>query len=448
MLDRVLRVCERLSTDSVEEGELLDAIELTKRLNKKLRVYEGYLLVYHFDKFGRLPAGRYTNALVKDERFLECTRFMSGEVLKVHEVGQLFTSILSIPDKESETRDILLGSFYGCLWPFMNDIRNLEVATRYGVELAKSALSMDNLDPTDKIDLESKGSKIVTLAGSGKKKVKLLNISSMTAVITAAVGEKINKSIIVEKTVSEATSSTVGSSEVFRAVGVNLDIPLRKMADLSVKTKLGIFNINNIVPRLNSVYDGRLYDTQVFAGLVGGGAIVCPVESDFINYGLSRGSAKVCLSILSELYPAKNIIITTGKDCIGNPVVDQISVESDTEVAQLIGGEACFYTLVPEDFGSERNSFRNIQSSLSIRDNILEFVRLLSGKGGKDLRQAVAMETSLNLYGLGIIDNLTVGTNLAIETIDSGLGIDLLRNLAVHSNGDIDKLNEFIRDSS
>ncbi|PIV45895.1 hypothetical protein COW09_00100 [bacterium (Candidatus Moisslbacteria) CG12_big_fil_rev_8_21_14_0_65_36_11] len=437
-------------TESIVSGGDFNKIEISRILNlsyhsdRNLNIYRGILFVYYFYKFEKLPQKKFKN-LSTDKKFLKCVSLLNGNVLPPHEIGSLFLSILTIPDKETECRDVLLGSFYGSLWFLMNNPENFEIAVDYGVEIIKSAFSIDEFDFLEKTKLKKNDAKVINLAGSGKKEVKLLNISSMTAVITAAISKKIGTNIVVEKTISRTTSSITGSGDIFESIGVNLDIPINKMAEMSLETKLGVFDINKIVPKLNRIYDGRLYDVQVFAGLVGGAAIVNPVDADLINYGLVRGSNKLCLAILNKLYPDKNILIISGKDPKGKSIIDQISVVADTEIAQRINGKTFLYTITPREFGFDFEPFRYIQTTKSPGENIEQFIKLLAGQGNKNLEQAVAMEAILNLYGLGIIDNLKKGANLALEIIRSGAGIKILEDLISHSNGNINKFNGLLK---
>jgi len=176
-----------------------------------------------------------------------------------------------------------------------------------------------------------------------------------------------------------------------------------------------------------------------------GAAIVNPVDADLINYGLVRGSNKLCLAILNKLYPDKNILIISGKDPKGKSIIDQISVVADTEIAQRINGKTFLYTITPREFGFDFEPFRYIQTTKSPGENIEQFIKLLAGQGNKNLEQAVAMEAILNLYGLGIIDNLKKGANLALEIIRSGAGIKILEDLISHSNGNINKFNGLLK---
>lgn len=440
---RVVKFTENIvNGGKFDKQDVLKILKITNNPTLKLTVYKGILLVYYFYKFNNLPKNDLLH-LDKNQLFIKCVSLLNGAELSSLEIGSLFLNILRISDNKETIRNILLGSFYGALWPFMNNPKHFETAVNYGVEILKSAFAIDKFNLFKKIKLKKNNEKILNLAGSGKKEIKLLNLSSLSAVITAAVGKKLNKNIIVEKTVSKTTSGTTGSSDIFESMGVNIDLPIKKMAKISLLTRLGIFNINKTVPKLNHIYDGRLHNVQVFAGLVGGAAVTNPVEAELISYGLTRGSNKLCLAILNKLYPDKNIIVLQGKNHKNKSVIDQFSIASDTIISQIIDEKKSFYSVTPKKFGFNFNSFRYTKSSKYPEENIKKFIRLLAGKGRKSLKQTVAMEVAFNLRGLKIVNNLKIGAKLALETINSGVGIKIMEDLVVNSNGDLAKFKNF-----
>jgi len=446
-INKIVKFTEYIANGKdFRKSEALDVLNLINSSNRNLNVYRGILAVCYFSKFNRFP-DRSFEKLKTDENFLKCLSFLKGDLLlPPPEVGGIFLNILKIPDSNGEYRDILMGCFYGALWSFMNNLENFEKAVEYGIAIIKSAFSLDNFNVQQKINLNKDKVKVISLAGSGKKEIKLLNISSIAAIITAATGKEIGEDIVVEKTVSRATSSITGSSDIFELVGVNLNLPIDKMADISLKTRLGIFDINSIVPRLNHVYDSRLYNVQVFAGLVGGAAIVNPVNANLINYGLTRGSTRLCLAILNRLYPGKNILVLQGKDLMGTPVIDQISISANTEIVQCVGNQLMIKEVTPKDFGFDFKSFKYIETTQNPKENLNEFIKVLNGHGSEELKQVVAMEVALNLYGLEIVKSLKIGAQLALETINAGKGIKILKDLIIHSGGAIEKFNKILKE--
>lgn len=445
LINKVVKFTEHITAGrDFTKSEVLSVLNLINDSNCNLNVYRGILVIHYFSSFNRFPSSNF-DKLETDEIFLKCLSFLKGDVLPPsREVSSVLLNILTIPDGDGEYRDILMGCFYGSLWVLMNNPENLDISIEYGLAIIKSSFSLDNFNVQKKLNFNKNEVKVVSIAGSGKKEVKLLNISSMSAVITAAVGKEIGENIVVEKAVSRATSSVAGSGDIFELAGVNLNLPVNKMAEISLATKLGIFDINAIVPRLNRIYDSRLYNVQVFAGLVGGAAVVNPVDANLINYGLTRGSTKLCLEILGKLYPYKNILVLQGKDSSNMPVIDQVSIAANTEIAQNIKNDKTVKEVTPKDFGFDFRSFKYIETARDQRENFNEFIKVLVGLGSKELKQVVAMEVALNLFGLEVVDDLKIGAELALETINSGVGIKVLEDLVAYSGGDVRKFNSLV----
>jgi anthranilate phosphoribosyltransferase len=442
-LQSIVKFSEQIFTDSsISEKDILSVSQKIYSIEQNMSIYKGILSIFYFFKFKK---NLYLDLdfLLTNKIFLKCSSLLDGYKMKPKDVGDLFFDILK-PQTNSDHRDVLLGCFFGSLWSFMNDPQNTEISSDYGVEIAKIAFSIDQFDIYNKIKIKDKDIRVVSMAGSGKKDVKLLNISTMASVITAVLCKKFGYNIVLAKTIARATSSISGSADVFEIVGVNLNISQEKMLDIMLETGLGVFNINNIVPKLNSIYDGKLHNVQVFAGLVGGAAIVSPINADLINYGLTRGSTKTCLQILSKIYPEKNIIVLQGENLKKESVVDQMSIDGSTQLSMRINGIDKSMFLTPKDFGFESLSVEYLKTGNSKEENLKKFANFLKGCGGKELEQIVSMEVSVNLFGLGVINDFKKGADMAIEIIRSGSGIKLIEDLVVSSGGDLEKFNRLV----
>ena len=172
IIRKVVKFTESIvSGNDFNETEIQKILNLSYRSDSNLNIYRGILSVHNFHKFKKLPLEKFKN-LSTDERFIKCVSLLNEDVLLSSEIGDLFLSILTIPDEEIELRDILLGSFYGSLWSLMNNPENFEMAVDYGIEMAKSAFSIDRFDFSKKIKLKNNSIKTINLAGSGKKEIK------------------------------------------------------------------------------------------------------------------------------------------------------------------------------------------------------------------------------------------------------------------------------------
>ena len=154
----------------------------------------------------------------------------------------------------------------------------------------------------------------------------------------------------------------------------------------------------------------------------------------------------MCLAILNRLYPSKNIIILQGKNPQGKSIIDQVSIAADTEIAQIIQGRKNIIKLTPKDFDMDFRPFKYIETRENLKKNLNEFIKLVTGRGDKDLEKVIAMEVSLNLYGLGIVNNLKTGVKLALDAIHSGKGIEIIKDLVSFSGGDKQKFNNLLND--
>lgn len=439
----VIKFSEQIFTDNnISEKDILDVSQKINSIEQNLSIYKGILSIFYFFKFKKTLYSDL-DFLVTNKIFLKCKSFLDGYRMKPADVGDLFLNILKT-QTNSYHRDVLLGCFFGSLWSFMNDPKSTDISSYYGVEIAKTAFSIDRFDIYNKIKIKDKDIRVVSMAGSGKKDVKLLNISTMASVITAVLCKKFGYNIVLAKTIARATSSISGSADVFEILGVNLNLSKEKMVDIMLKTGLGVFNINNIVPELNSIYDGKLHNVQVFAGLVGGAAIVNPINADLISYGLTRGSTKTCLEILSKIYPEKNIIVLQGENLKKESVVDQMSIDGNTQICRRINGINKCMVLTPADFGFKSLSIQYLKTGHSKEENLKKFVNFLKGYGSKELEQIVSMEVSVNLFGLEIINEFKKGADMAVEIIRSGCGIKLLEDMVISSDGDLEKFNRLV----
>lgn len=437
--NKVIKFTEEISTNKkATETEFLEMVSSIEEIDKNMNVYKGILSIFYFHNFNKILYKEYKD-IFSESIFNKLLSILEGNKMKPMEVGTLLSDILN--GDIDDNKDFLLGCFYGPLWFFMDKDENFDISVEYGVEIAKAAFNMDDFDLDNKLKVQDKNIKVISMAGSGKKDVKLLNISTMASIITASLSKNKGMNVVLSKTVSAATSSVSGSSDVFEVLGVNLSVPVDAMKDIMLKTGLGVFNINNLVPKLNSIYDKKLHNVQVFAGLVGGSAIVNSIDVDLINYGLTRGNPRLSMEILSKLYPQKNIVVLQGENLEKKSIVDQMSVSGNTNVCVKRDGKSKYLTLSPEDFGFNFMSFKYIKSNGSMEENLKSFITFLKGDANKDLEYLVAMEVSLNLFGLGIIDDLKIGATMAIEEIERGGGIALVREIVLLSGGDINKCN-------
>jgi anthranilate phosphoribosyltransferase len=108
--------------------------------------------------------------------------------------------------------------------------------------------------------------------------------------------------------------------------------------------------------------------------------------------------------------------------------LDEISIETPTQVAELDGGKIRRMTLTPEQFGLKRGRVRDIvvtdpNESLSLIESAL------NNEEGT-ARDIVALNAGAAIYAAGLAPTIETGVQRALETIAMGRAREKLRALA------------------
>ncbi len=444
LIAEVIRVTELMcEKEQLEEKLISKTIALIDKYKStiNLNVYKGMLICYQASKYQRRILEIYPDKFLSSSIFNFCIVANRSGYLDIAEVKKQFALALRIEDKDTKLRDLLLGSLHYTLWRFFFENNGNKNYINLGREIAEEAFSIDKFNISHKHVFEL-GAHVISMSGSGKKATgfKMINLSSMAAIVTVGVSKLLGKRILVSKTASRATSSITGSSDIFSLAGGNLNLSVDRMCKIMDECGLGIFNIDEVVPKLNKIYDGKLYNMQIFAGLIGGGAIANPVQAQLINYGLTRGNQQVTLGVLSSIYPDSNIMIVTGYNKNSKPIIDQLSLEGDSVITSRIDGHIRTQIVSPKSFGIKNIAIDTVYSRDDSRNNLAIFLDLIKGQADNSIKSTVAMEVALNLYGSGLADDLPAGTELALQAINSGQCTQILKHLVELTTGDLGKL--------
>ncbi|NOQ34563.1 MAG: anthranilate phosphoribosyltransferase, partial [Methylococcaceae bacterium] len=112
--------------------------------------------------------------------------------------------------------------------------------------------------------------------------------------------------------------------------------------------------------------------------------------------------------------------------------LDEISIASETSVAELKNGVIESYKIKPEDFGLQRSNLdalavTDAQSSLTILKSVLN-----NEEGAaKDI---VLLNAGAAIYAANLTDSLQAGINKAEEVIANGAAMVKLNSLIEFSN--------------
>ena len=320
-----------------------------------------------------------------DEAYTVMNEIMSGETSPTQNAA--FLAALSTKSARAETTD----------------------------EIAGCAAAMR--DHATKVDT---GMDVLEIVGTGGDNAGSFNISTTTAIITAAAGIK------VAKHGNRAASSLSGTADCLEALGVNIDqspelcVKLLKEAGMcfffaqkyhtsmkyvgAIRKELGFRTVFNILGPLTNPASPTMQLLGVYDAY-----LVEPLAQVLVNLGVKRG------------------MVVYGMDKL-----DEISLSASTKICEIKDGWFKTTVIAPEDFGFERCTKDDLKGGTPAENAQITKDILNGVKGHK--RNAVLMNAGAALYIGGKAESMAEGIKLAAELIDSGKAAQTLDKIIEVSN--------------
>ncbi|MCM1307214.1 MAG: anthranilate phosphoribosyltransferase [Butyrivibrio sp.] len=262
---------------------------------------------------------------------------------------------------------------------------------------------------------------VLEIVGTGGDKSNSFNISTTSAIVTAAGG------VPVAKHGNRAASSKSGAADVLEALGVNIVLSPEKSTELldkigicflfaqnyhiamkyvaPVRKELGIRTVFNILGPLSNPAGANMELMGVYDE-----TLVEPLARVLRNLGVTRA------------------MVVYGKDGL-----DEISMGAPTTVCEVKDGEFCSYEITPEQFGFKRCDRSELEGGTP-EENAEITKAILAGEQGAK-RNAVALNAGAALYIAGKAKTLEEGVRLAESLIDSKAAARKLEEFIKYSNG-------------
>lgn len=262
---------------------------------------------------------------------------------------------------------------------------------------------------------------IIEIVGTGGDKAGSFNISTTSALVTAAGGGK------VAKHGNRAASSLCGTADCLEALGVNIDQSPEKCVELlnevgmcfffaqryhtsmkyvgAIRRELGFRTVFNILGPLTNPASPKMQLLGVYDEY-----LAEPLAQVLIDLGVERG------------------MVVYGQDKL-----DEISMSSATTVVEFKDGWMKKYTLCPEDFGLIRCQKSELNGGTP-EENAAITRAILKGEERRAKRGAVLLNAGAALYIAGKANNMSEGVKLAASLIDSGAALQTLEKLIEVSN--------------
>ncbi len=265
---------------------------------------------------------------------------------------------------------------------------------------------------------------LVDIVGTGGDGANLFNVSSAATFVVAAAGG------YVAKHGGRAVSSKSGSADLLEKAGININMSPEQVARCVEQIGVGfMFAPAHHSAMKHAIGPRKELGMRTIFNILGPMTNPAGVKRQLIGVftrELCRPMAEVLKTLGSE-----HILVVHSKDGL-----DEISLASETHVAELKDGAITEYTLKPEDLGIASQTLVGLDVTTS--DQSLKLIHAAFGRGHDDMaekaRDMIALNAGAAIYVAGLADTIKHGVDMALDAIGSGLAAGKLSELSDFSH--------------
>lgn len=260
---------------------------------------------------------------------------------------------------------------------------------------------------------------VVDIVGTGGDGANLFNVSTASAMIIAAAGGH------VAKHGNRAVSSKSGSADLLAEAGLNLAITPEQAARCIREIGVGfLFAVNHHAAMKHAITARREVGLRTIFNILG--PLTNPAQVKRQVIGVFNGQLCRPLAEVLQRLGSEHALVVHAQDGL-----DEFSLATSTQVAELKNGEIREYTLTPEDVGLKSQSL--IGLTVNSAAESLALIRDALGKRkGEFADKAVdtlAFNAGAGIYVAGLTRDIKQGVALAHDVIWSGQALEKFDNL-------------------
>lgn len=260
------------------------------------------------------------------------------------------------------------------------------------------------------------GDHLVDIVGTGGDGISIFNVSTASAFVAAAAGCQ------VAKHGNRSVSSNSGAADLLEAAGVRLDLNSEQVARCIEHVGIGfMFALNHHAAMRFAIGPRKELATRTLFNLLGPITNPAGVKNQLVGV-FSRKWVRPIAEALRDL-GSEHILVVHSADGL-----DEISIASETYVAELKSGEISEYIITPEQFGIERAKLDRLKVA-NAQESLVLIQELLSGKAGA-AADIVVLNAGAAIYASNIASSLAEGIGRAQDILGTGAGLEKLKELA------------------
>ena len=252
--------------------------------------------------------------------------------------------------------------------------------------------------------------------GTGGDGSKTFNISTITAIITAA------SDVCVAKHGNKAVSSLTGSADVLSELGININLDKNKIIDCLKKINLCFLFAPNFHPILKNVADIRkkIGKRTIFNIL---GPLLSPVECKKQIMGVYDPNILLKVAeVLKKLKTENSWVVS------GNNEYDELTITGVNYIVEIKNNQIKEFEINPNDLGIDKGDKEELIGGDS-KKNASIIKGILKGEISGAKKNIVLLNSASALYINGKTKDIKSGIDLADEIISSGRGLKKLNDL-------------------
>jgi anthranilate phosphoribosyltransferase len=261
---------------------------------------------------------------------------------------------------------------------------------------------------------------LVDTCGTGGDGSSTFNISTASAFVAAGAGAA------VAKHGNRSASSSSGSADVLEAAGVNLDLTPEQVARCIQEAGVGfMFAPKHHGAMKHAIGPRKEMAVRTIFNVLG--PLTNPAGAPNQVVGVfSLDLIEPLARVLARL-GSRHVLVVHAEDGL-----DEISIGSDTHVAEFRDGSIHIHRIHPEQFGMESAELSSL--TVSSAEESLETIQSVFDNNDGPARDIVALNAGAAIYASGLAADLTAGVEAATRSLSSGAARERLAKLVALSN--------------
>jgi len=255
---------------------------------------------------------------------------------------------------------------------------------------------------------------LVDTCGTGGSGVKLFNISTAAAFVTAAAGAK------VAKHGNRKMTSNSGSADVLEAAGVNLQLTPAQIARCISEVGVGFLfaQAHHSAMRFAAPVRQELKVRTMMNVL---GPLTNPAGARRQVIGVFSPIWQHTLAEVAALLGAEHVLV------VHSDGLDEIALDGPSRVVEMKAGAISEYTIAPEDFGIRTRSHDGLQAATP--EDSLALIKASLNEPDSAAADIVCLNAGAAIYAAGIATSFKNGVVMAQDAVAAGLADERLQEL-------------------